>query len=100
MEIFKNLRKQQHGFYIKFLITFFNVLIFETMPIKELNSPIKGVKIFINGRLKGKQKASTEAVRVGVVPIQSINKNIEFAKGYTFTQNFGVYGFKIWIYRK
>jgi hypothetical protein len=99
MQIFKYLRKQQHSAYFKFLLILFNVLIFNVAKMKNIKSKIKGIKIIIGGRLKGKQKAKTQTIKLGLVPIQTLYKNIEFAKGYTFTRNFGVYGFKIWVYK-
>jgi hypothetical protein len=59
---------------------------------------IKGMKLLISGRLKGKSKASTRLVERGGIP-QSIDKNLEFYSVYVYTI-YGAFGLKFWSYKK
>ena len=99
-EIFKYLRKKSHSRFFLFLKYVYNTLIFDCTPFISDIPTINGVKIIINGRLRGKPIASSLLIQLGIIPTQTINKNIEFAKGHTFTQKFGVFGFKVWTYKK
>ena len=65
----------------------------------ETNSTsIKGLKLKMAGRLRGKTRADTRIITVGTVPLQSTSKNIEYFKQHIFTIH-GVFGLKLWIFR-
>ena len=66
------------------------------IQLKESN--LKGFKLSISGNLKGKRRGSKTHITFGQFPLQSFNKNIEFAKSHAFTI-YGVFGLKIWVYR-
>lgn len=85
------LPKKKHSKFLFFLKDIFKFL------ITTKSTPILGVKLLINGKLKGKTKASKAYINIGKVPIQTIKSNISFAKAHAFTK-YGVFGFKIWIY--
>jgi hypothetical protein len=90
---FKVLQKKKHTqflFFLKFL--------FKTI-ISKKNSSILGVKLLINGKLKGKARASSTYIQQGSVPTQSISKNIEFSKIHVYTR-FGAFGFQFWVHKK
>jgi hypothetical protein len=99
-EIFKFLRKKNHSRFFSFLKTLFFLLISES---KLLNLPIGqrlgGFKLLIKGRLKGKPMASSLIITESLIPSQTLSASVEFSKAYTFTQNFGVFGFKLWVYK-
>ena len=60
---------------------------------------IYGIKFSIAGKFKGKLRKSRVSIQVGKVPVQSISKDVEFSKTNVFTR-YGVFGLKLWIYRK
>lgn len=99
-EIFKFLRKRSHSRFFSFLKILFELLVKSSSSFElENSSVIKGIKLVIGGRLKGKPKASNIIIRTYLTPLQSLDANIEFTKSHTFTQNFGVFGFKMWVYK-
>lgn len=99
-EIFRVLRKNRHSKYLSFLKIFFSVLIFSKAPAmrKSTQNPIKGIKFLLNGKLKGKARSSTSCTILGQIPIQSLDKNVDFAKTHVFT-SYGVFGLKLWVCR-
>ena len=62
-------------------------------------STISGIKFIINGKIRGRMRASSKCISVGTIPIQSLQKNIEFSKTHVYTL-YGAFGFQIWLYRK
>ena len=69
------------------------------IPLYTHEKQILGVKFLINGRLKGKPRSNVTTLLVGSVPVQSLEKDIQFSKLHVNTI-YGVFGFQIWIYRK
>ncbi len=57
----------------------------------------KGVKIQLSGRLGGHEMSRSEDLRLGAIPLQTLQANVDygFAKSYT---TYGVIGVKVWIY--
>ena len=98
-EIFFFLRKKDHSKYLSFLKEVFGLLIFELKKHFPYFNDFKGVKIVINGRLKGKPKASSSLIQLGKIPTLDLSKNIEFVKTRVYTQRYGVFGFKMWIFK-
>jgi ribosomal protein S3 len=64
-----------------------------------INSSIKGMKLLINGKLKGKSRASSVIVNHGGVANQTIITDIDFAITHIYTR-LGAFGMRIWIQRK
>jgi hypothetical protein len=100
-EIFRILQKKMHSKFFSFISKYFQLLITEsgytyTNSKKRFN--LKGIKIAINGKLKGKPRSSTYIQTIGSVPAQTINYHIEYAKTHAFTI-YGVFGIKLWVYR-
>lgn len=62
------------------------------------NREVKGAKIQIKGRLNGSEIARTEHMEEGLMPLQKLTANIDFAKNTAFT-TYGTVGVKIWIYK-
>lgn len=91
-EIFRILQKKRHARFFQFIKKFFIFL------IETKGSNLKGFKLSISGNLKGKRRGSHKVITFGQFPLQSFNKNIEFAKSHAFTI-YGVFGLKIWVHR-
>lgn len=64
--------------------------------ISPLNYYINGLKLIVNGKIKGKLRASFSCIKIGSVPIQTISKNIDFAQLHIYTL-YGAFGLKIWV---
>lgn len=62
------------------------------------NREAKGAKIEIKGRLDGSEIARTEHMEDGLMPLQKLTANIDFAKNTAFT-TYGTVGVKVWIYK-
>jgi len=91
-KIFSTIHKKNHLRFFKLLSSVFNFLI-----TNENN--ILGLKLLVSGKLLGKSIASQQQVTLGSMPVQTLNKNINFKKTHVYTV-YGVFGFKLWTYRK
>lgn len=97
-EVFNNLltlllsrqSKRTQNRYFLFLRGFFSRLI--TLP----NSQISGMKMLINGRLKGKLRADSIIITSGRIGNQSLEQNVEYSKATAYTIN-GTYGVHLWV---
>lgn len=95
-QIFKNISKAKHTKFLLFVRELFFFLInFNLNGVK----PILGLKLVINGKIKGKTRASSTFIKKGSVPIQSLSKKIEYSKSHVFTR-YGAFGFQIWVHFK
>nr|ABM55288.1 ribosomal protein S3 [Candidatus Phytoplasma fraxini] len=63
---------------------------------KALRSGVKGIKIIITGRLGGAEKARQESVAMGVVPLNTLRADIDYAFEEAHT-TYGVLGVKVII---
>lgn len=97
--IFKVVQKRTHGRFLLFLRMVFDLIVYSS-KVKRLasRSKIKGLKFVLNGKLKGKARASSNCSLFGRVPNSTIAKDIIFAKFDVYTL-YGVFGFKAWVYR-
>jgi small subunit ribosomal protein S3 len=95
-EIFERLHKGKHGKFLQFFRIFFNLII-KRYKYYSFYRKIIGVKFKLSGKIRGKLRAKVTTLKFGAVPINTIEKNIEFSKIDVFTI-YGVYGFKLWIY--
>lgn len=91
-KIFKNLTKKNHNQFLSFLKTCFILLI---VNLKKKNS-IKGLKLLINGKLKGKPRSSSTLILVGNISTQTLDSKIDFSKTHVYTI-YGVFGLKLWV---
>ncbi|MBI1367211.1 MAG: 30S ribosomal protein S3 [Planctomycetes bacterium] len=57
-----------------------------------------GVKIQIAGRLGGAEIARTEKIRLGSIPLQTLQANVDYGIAEAFT-TYGAIGCKVWIYK-
>ena len=99
-QIFRYIPKRGHNKFIFFIKYLFKVLTLDLRINNEFNyiKPIKGFKFLISGRLSGKPRASSNLIQTGSVPIQGIDKNIDFFKIHSYTL-LGAFGIKIWVFR-
>ena len=99
-QIFRILQKRKHNRFFFFLKYLFQLLVSNPEFKNSLTmSNIEGIKFVVNGKLQGKTRADSSCIQIGAVPIQSLNKNIEFSRLHVYTL-YGVFGFRMWVYRK
>lgn len=98
-QVFKVLPKKKHNRFLFFLKQILEIFI-EMSKDNSFSSTnqILGLKFIVSGRLRGKPRGSWSCIQVGAVPIQSIERNIEFSKLHVHTL-YGVFGFKMWVHR-
>lgn len=58
----------------------------------------KGVKIQLSGRLGGHEMSRTEDLRLGSIPLQTLQANVSYGFAQSFT-TYGVIGVKVWVYK-
>jgi small subunit ribosomal protein S3 len=63
-----------------------------------MNAGAKGVKILISGRLGGAEIARSECQKLGSIPLQMLDANVDYATSTAVT-TFGCIGIKVWIYK-
>lgn len=59
---------------------------------------VKGVRIYLGGRLGGAEMARTEVLKKGQIPLQTFRSDIDF-KRYEANLPYGNIGIKVWIYK-
>ncbi len=62
------------------------------------NRDVKGVKIFLSGRLDGNEIARRERLAKGSLPLQTLRADIDYAATTAYT-TYGTIGIKVWIYK-
>ena len=58
----------------------------------------KGVKIQMSGRLGGHEMSRSEDIRLGAIPLQTLQANVDYGFAKSFT-TYGVIGVKVWVYK-
>lgn len=91
-KIFKNLTKKNHNQFLSFLKTCFTLLVVNSKTTK----PIKGIKLLVCGKLKGKPRSSSTLILVGNISTQTLDSKIDFSKTHVYTV-YGVFGLKLWV---
>lgn len=92
-EIFRVLPVRRQRFFFNFLKIIFTELISKNLDGQNFyKSKVVGIKFLASGKLQGKPRSSTSILQVGPVPIQSIDKNIEYSSlnVYTIVGSFGL----------
>ena len=69
-------------------------MIEKVMAVKE----VKGVRIYLGGRLGGAEIARSEEMKRGRVPLQTLRADIDFAREKAH-MTYGDIGIKVWIYK-
>lgn len=59
---------------------------------------VKGIKIWVGGRIKGAEIARTEKFQWGSVPMQTLRAKIDYAYVDAQVPNAGKHGIKVWVY--
>ncbi len=63
-----------------------------------MNAGAKGVKIICGGRLAGAEIARRETQKLGSIPLQTLDANVDYGVAESRT-TYGVIGVKVWIYK-
>ena len=63
-----------------------------------MNAGAKGVKIQLSGRLGGHDMSRTEDIRLGAVPLSTLQAHVNYALSEART-TYGIIGVKVWIYK-
>lgn len=58
----------------------------------------KGAKVILAGRLGGHEMSRTEELRLGSIPLQTLQANVDYGFAISRT-TYGVLGCKVWIYK-
>lgn len=74
----------------------FRRVIKQTIEKAMQNPEVKGIKVFVSGRLNGSEMARDERLMKGSLPLQTIRANIDYAQVNAYTI-YGVIGIKVWI---
>ena len=98
-QVFKNLSKTKHTKFLLFVRELFVFLLASDLKDKNHTYSVTGIKLVINGKIKGKTRASSTCIKKGSVPIQSLSKKIEYCKSHVFTR-YGAFGFQLWAHLK
>jgi small subunit ribosomal protein S3 len=59
---------------------------------------VKGIRIWVSGRIKGVEIARIEKFQWGTVPLQTLRANIDYYYLTAQVPNAGKHGIKVWIY--
>ena len=63
-----------------------------------MQAGVKGVKIMIAGRLGGAEMSRTLDIRLGSLPLSTLQANIDYGFAEAF-MSYGAIGVKVWIYK-
>ncbi len=63
-----------------------------------MNAGAKGVKIMCGGRLAGAEIARRETQKLGSIPLQTLDANVDYGVATSHT-SYGTVGVKVWIYK-
>lgn len=62
------------------------------------NKEVKGVKIYLSGRLDGNEIARREHLSRGSLPLQTLRADIDYGTATAYT-TYGTIGVRVWIYK-
>src|SRR4030042_2188922 len=62
------------------------------------NPEVKGIKIWVSGRLNGEEMARSEWLMKGKLTLRGLRDNINYSQNNVYTI-YGVIGVKVWIYK-
>ena len=63
-----------------------------------MSAGAKGVKIQLSGRLGGHEMSRKEDIRLGAIPLQTLQANVDYGLGLGRT-SYGIIGVKVWIFK-
>jgi small subunit ribosomal protein S3 len=67
---------------------------------KAMLSGAKGIKIMVSGRINNNPQARSQKDVAGPVPTQTLKANIDYAEETAATNDSGLFGVKVWVYKK
>lgn len=59
---------------------------------------IKGIRIWVSGRIRGAEISRTEKRQWGTIPLQTLRADIDYALIHAQVPNAGKQGIKVWVY--
>ncbi len=62
------------------------------------NRDVKGVRVYLGGRLGGAEMARSEELKKGQIPLQTLRADIDYAQEKAH-MTYGDIGIKVWIYK-
>jgi|TARA_B110000240_G_C13513559_1_gene461657 hypothetical protein len=83
-------QKRRHSNILSFVKKLFDILI----PLKLSN--ISGLRLVVAGRLNGFPRAKKRLLKIGSLPLQSLNAPIDYSETVAYTPN-GTFGIKVWV---
>ncbi|MBU0976430.1 MAG: 30S ribosomal protein S3 [Patescibacteria group bacterium] len=60
---------------------------------------VKGIRIWVAGRIKGAEIARTEKTEWGTIPLQTLKARLDYATAEAQVPNAGKQGIKVWVYK-
>lgn len=100
--ILKYLSKKLHTKFLLFVEILIYSLVYNAFRkdrrAKDAVGVLKGIKFKLNGKIKGKMRATSHLIKYGNIPNQSIDLNIEYSMIHTYTR-YGVFGMQAWVYK-
>jgi len=82
--------KKRDNYFIGFMKQALTIFVNSEMSL------INGVKIIINGRINGAPRARSITLKIGNLPLQSLNAKINYHCSTAYSTN-GTFGVKVWI---
>lgn len=70
----------------------------QTLDKVMANRDVKGVKLYVGGRLGGADISRSEEMKKGQVPLQTLRADVDFAREKAH-MSYGDLGIKVWIYK-
>jgi len=70
----------------------------QTLDKVMANRDVKGVRVYLGGRLGGAEMARTEDLKKGRIPLQTLRADIDFARERAH-MTYGDIGIKVWVYK-
>lgn len=70
----------------------------QTLEKVMANKEVKGIRVYLGGRLGGAEIARSEEMKRGRVPLQTLRADIDFAREKAH-MTYGDIGIKVWIYK-
>ena len=70
----------------------------QTLEKVMANKEVKGVRVYLGGRLGGAEIARSEEMKRGRVPLQTLRADIDFAREKAH-MTYGDIGIKVWVYK-
>jgi len=59
---------------------------------------VKGVRVWVSGRIKGAEIARTEKFQFGTVPLQTLRADIDYIQIEAMVPNADKHGIKVWVF--